>query len=82
MKHLASVLIRGFSRRMSRPSKFGSKLFLVTPEHATACRSLTGAVAPTWQGRGEPLPLHPSPVPPAAAAETVPVSAPSAEVRP
>ena len=79
---IAAFLILGFSHSMIRASIADSKLSLVTPAHATANGLSARAVAPTWQGRGEPLPLHPSPMPLAAATETVPVSEPSAEVRP
>ena len=81
-KHIASLDDFRFSHRMIRVVISDSKLCLVTPDHATDFGPSARPVAPTWQGRGEPLPLHPSPVRLFAAAETVPVSTPSAEVRP
>jgi hypothetical protein len=54
-----------------------SKLFAVAPRHATTTGFQPAAVAQLGKEGAVPLPLHPSPVPPKAAAETAPVSAPS-----
>jgi hypothetical protein len=67
--------------RMIRSVKPHSKLCLVKPDHATVHRLAAGDMAQLGKDGGHPLPLHPSPVPPLAATETVPVSEPSA-VRP
>jgi len=70
-----------FILRMIRV-RVASKLSLVTPEHATTHRPSAGAVAQHCEGEGAPPRSIPSAVRLIAAAETVPVSAPSAEVRP
>lgn len=80
-KVIAVELILRFSRRMIRLSKITSKLSLVTPVHATACGSATRSVAQLAKGRVPPPRSIPTRVLLSAAAETVPVSVPSTEVR-
>ena len=81
--HIESGLILRFVFRMNRRSTSGSKLCASRTRHAMNDALDARRMAPTWQGRGEPLPLHPSPC--AAASrrhlEPVPGSTPP-EVRP
>jgi hypothetical protein len=80
-RSLAAGLILRFIRRMIRVSMPGSKLCLVTPDHATTHRPKAGAVAPTWQGRAIPS-VASFPCAAFGGRRTVAGSAPPAEVRP
>jgi hypothetical protein len=80
-RSLAAGLILRFIRRMIRVSMPGSKLCLVTPDHATTHRPSADAVAPTWQGRAVPS-VASFPCAAFGGRRTVAGSAPPAGVRP